>query len=59
MSDDPVETRVTVAGHEIGFQEYFVGRHHEVAVEAVAFRRGRPGPSGPGVLAAIDGPSGC
>jgi LPPG:FO 2-phospho-L-lactate transferase len=54
MSDDVVETRITVAGQEIGFQEYFVGLHHDVAVEAVSFRgvdRARPGP---GVLAAIE-----
>src|ERR1700736_2455569 len=32
MSDDRVETRVTMAGGpEIGFQEYFVGRQHAVA----------------------------
>jgi LPPG:FO 2-phospho-L-lactate transferase len=54
MSDDPFETRITVAGHEIGFQEYFVGLHHEVAVEAVAFRGAAQARPGPGVLAAID-----
>src|ERR1700681_1160173 len=32
MSDDPVETRVVVDGVEIGFQEYFVGRRHDVPV---------------------------
>ncbi len=38
MSDDRVETRITVAGEgEIGFQEYFVGRQHAVAVESVRF----------------------
>lgn len=54
MSDDRVETRVTVAGREIGFQEYFVGLHHDVPVEAVAFRGADTARPGPGVLAAIE-----
>jgi len=38
MSDDRVETRVTVQGEgEIGFQEYFVQRRHSVPVTAVRF----------------------
>lgn len=38
VTDDPVETRVTVAGgDEIGFQEYFVRLRHDVAVSAVRF----------------------
>ena len=42
MSDDRVETRVVVAGEgEVGFQEYFVGRQHSVAVEAHPARRHR------------------
>ncbi|HEX3540117.1 MAG TPA: 2-phospho-L-lactate transferase [Acidimicrobiales bacterium] len=53
MSDDPVETRVTVAGTEIGFQEYFVGRRHQVAVEGVRFRGVEAARPAPGVLAAI------
>jgi LPPG:FO 2-phospho-L-lactate transferase len=53
MSDDPVETRVTVAGREIGFQEYFVGHRHQVPVEAVAFRGADTAQPGPGVVAAI------
>src|SRR5205085_11187350 len=57
MSDHLVETRVTVAdgGEEIGFQEYFVQRRHDVAVRSVRFAgadRARPGPA---VLDAIDG----
>ena len=48
MSDDPVRTRVSVQGEgEISFQEYFVGRQHAVAVEAVRFdgaEASRPGP---------------
>ena len=55
MTDDPVETRVAVAGREIGFQEYFVGLRHEVAVEAVAFRGAPAARPAPGVLDAIAG----
>jgi len=54
MSDDRVETRVTVAGREMGFQEYFVGLRHDVAVEAVAFEGAGRARAGPGVLAAIE-----
>jgi LPPG:FO 2-phospho-L-lactate transferase len=53
MSDDPVETRVTVAGVEIGFQEYFVGRRHQVAVEAIALRGVEFARPAPGVVAAL------
>lgn len=38
VTDDPVETRVTLAdGTEIGFQEYFVRLRHDVAVRSVRF----------------------
>ncbi len=45
MSDDPVATKVTLAaaagptpaGAEIGFQEYFVQHHHDVAAASVRF----------------------
>ena len=38
VTDDRLQTRVSVSGEgEIGFQEYFVERHHEVVVEAVRF----------------------
>ena len=38
MSDDRVETRVTTVDEgEIGFQEYFVRRHHDVSVSALRF----------------------
>ncbi|HVM67557.1 MAG TPA: 2-phospho-L-lactate transferase [Acidimicrobiales bacterium] len=53
MSDDPVPTMVTVDDGEIGFQDYFVGRRHDVPVHAVRFdgaERARPAP---GVLEAI------
>ncbi len=65
VTDDPLRTRVTVdsgadssrssAPTEIGFQEYFVGLKHAVAVRAVRFAgadRARPAP---GVLGAISG----
>ena len=56
VTDDRLQTRVTVAGEgEIGFQEYFVLRHHDVAVESVRFdgaARTRPSP---GVLETLTG----
>ena len=55
MTDDPVETRVTVAGEgEIGFQEYFVRHRHDVAVSAVRFDGVAEAAPAPGVLVAID-----
>jgi LPPG:FO 2-phospho-L-lactate transferase len=54
MSDDRLETRVTLAGGpEIGFQEYFVGHRHSVAVEAVRFAGCELARPAPGVLDAI------
>jgi LPPG:FO 2-phospho-L-lactate transferase len=48
VTDDRLQTRVTVAGEgEIGFQEYFVQRQHDVAVESVRFdgdEAARPAP---------------
>ncbi len=39
VTNDRVETRVKLAeGGEIGFQEYFVGRAHNVAVRSIDFR---------------------
>ena len=56
MTDDRVETRVTlVEGGEIGFQEYFVGRQHGVAVAAVRFAGTEAARPGPDVLDAIGG----
>jgi LPPG:FO 2-phospho-L-lactate transferase len=60
MSDDRVETRVTLAGEggegggEIGFQEYFVARRHAVAVAAVRFAGADDAQPAPGALDAID-----
>lgn len=54
VTDDPLETRVTVEGEgEIGFQEYFVGRQHNVTVTDVRFAGADDARPGPGVLDAI------
>jgi LPPG:FO 2-phospho-L-lactate transferase len=54
VTDDRLQTRVTVEGEgEIGFQEYFVERHHDVAVTAVRFAGADQARPAPGVLAAI------
>ena len=61
MSDDRVETRITVAGPapgtsvEIGFQEWFVGRRHAVAVEQIRFEGAADAHPAPGVLEALAG----
>ena len=59
MSDDRVETRVTVPGprpgtsEEIGFQEWFVARRHDVVVESVRFEGADEAQPAPGVLDAL------
>lgn len=54
MSDDRVETRVTVEGEgELGFQEYFVGRRHSVPITAVRFAGVETARPAPGVLEAV------
>ena len=54
MSEDRVETRVDVLGEgEIGFQEYFVGRHHAVAARGVRFVGADVAQPAPGVLDAL------
>ena len=54
MSNDRVETRVDVVDEgEIGFQEYFVGRQHDVAVRALRFDGASAARPAPGVLEAI------
>ena len=54
MTDDRVETRVTVAGEgEIGFQEYFVQRRHGVPVTEVRFAGVASAEAAPGVLEAV------
>ena len=54
MTESTVATRVTVEGEgEIGFQDYFVGRQHSVAVSAVRFDGIEGSKPGPDVLDAI------
>ncbi len=59
MTDDPVHTRLTPAGGrgevvpEIDFQDYFVRRHHDVAVSAIRFAGATDSTPAPGVLDAI------
>jgi LPPG:FO 2-phospho-L-lactate transferase len=56
VSDDRLQTRVTVAGEgEIGFQEYFVQRHHDVVVEAIRFDGADTARPAPFVLDALRG----
>ncbi|MCP3937158.1 MAG: 2-phospho-L-lactate transferase [Actinomycetia bacterium] len=53
-TEAPVETKVSVVGEgEISFQEYFVGRRHDVAVDAVRFSGAADARPAPGVLEAI------
>ncbi|MGV3760066.1 MAG: 2-phospho-L-lactate transferase CofD family protein, partial [Actinomycetota bacterium] len=53
VTDDRIETRVTTAEGEIGFQEYFVQRQHDVAVSSVRFVGAPAARPGPEVLNAI------
>jgi LPPG:FO 2-phospho-L-lactate transferase len=54
VTDDPLRTRVLLEdGAEVGFQEYFVKLHHDVAVRQVRFEGAEHADPGPGVLAAI------
>ncbi len=58
MSDSPVETRLVVvepdgSEQEVGFQDYFVGRHHDVPVRAVRWAGIEAAQAAPGVLAAV------
>jgi len=61
MSDQRVETRVTLAGpapgtsQEVGFQDWFVGLRHAVAVESVRFEGADEAEPAPGVLEALAG----
>jgi LPPG:FO 2-phospho-L-lactate transferase len=55
VTDDPLRTRLQlVDGPEVGFQEYFVHRRHEVAVSAVRFEGAEQARPAPGVTDAID-----
>ncbi|MGN6695091.1 MAG: 2-phospho-L-lactate transferase [Aquihabitans sp.] len=58
VTDDRLRTMVTLAegdeaGHEIGFQEYFVQRQHGVPVSAVRFDGAEAAKPGPDVLEAL------
>ena len=59
MSDDRVETRVSIGGPtagttvDLGFQDWFVGRHHEVPIQGVHFLGADEASPAPGVLEAI------
>jgi LPPG:FO 2-phospho-L-lactate transferase len=54
VTDQRLQTRVTVAGEgEIGFQEYFVQRHHGVPVEALRFEGAEAALPAPFVLDAL------
>lgn len=59
ISDDPVRTRLTLAGPagedpvEVDFQDYFVKLGHRVPVRAVRFQGAESARPGPGVLGAI------
>ena len=61
MSEDRVETRVTIAGPapgsstDLGFQEWFVGRAHADPVERVHFAGAEEARPAPDVLEAIAG----
>jgi LPPG:FO 2-phospho-L-lactate transferase len=55
VTDDRVETRVTVVDEgEIGFQDYFVRRRHDVAVTSVRFAGAEEAMPAPGVVEAIE-----
>ena len=54
VTEDRVKTRITVAGEgEIGFQEYFVQRGHDVPVSAIRFAGAEESTPAPGVLDAV------
>jgi LPPG:FO 2-phospho-L-lactate transferase len=62
MSDDPVRTRLTLAGEgeggvgvEVAFQDYFVKLAHSVPVRSVRFEGADAASPAPGVLEAIAG----
>ena len=54
MTDDRVETRMDVPGEgEIGFQEYFVHRRHDVPVQGIRYSGAEGARPAPGVLEAL------
>ena len=54
MTTDRVATMVLVDDVEISFQDYFVGRKHDVAIGGVRFAGIETARPGPGVLASIN-----
>jgi LPPG:FO 2-phospho-L-lactate transferase len=58
VTDDPLETRVTVvdpdAEREVGFQEWFVQRRHDVPVRAVRIVGADAARPAPGVVEAVE-----
>ncbi len=55
VTDDQLRTFVVVDGQELGFQPWFVGRHHQGSVSAVRFEGGDQATPAPGVLEALAG----
>ncbi len=53
MTNDPVSTRVETSIGSLGFQEYFVGHHHEPDVHGIEFVGIDNASAAPGVLDAI------
>jgi LPPG:FO 2-phospho-L-lactate transferase len=54
MTDDPVRTMITVVDEgEIGFQDYFVRRHHDVAATDIRFAGASTATPSPAALAAL------
>ena len=54
MSDDPVRTMITVVDEgEIGFQDYFVRRHHDVVATDIRFAGASTARPSPPALAAL------
>ncbi len=62
VTDDPLRTRVTLAeasplgpaGTEVGFQDYFVRLHHDVAVNGVRFEGAGAAHPSPGVMESLE-----
>ena len=55
VTDDLLRTRMQLAdGPEVGFQEYFVHRRHDVAVSGVRFEGADRAIPGPGVVEVLD-----
>jgi LPPG:FO 2-phospho-L-lactate transferase len=58
MTDDRVETRVRAvvdgAETELGFQEYFVGHHHDLEVRGIILRGIEAAAPAPGVIEAME-----